>query len=74
MANAGHEVSLRPAQVHEDSSEVIDKLERAYLSDAGGDHRRALRQAIANWVEAATLVSRGFARWGRATTRAHRSQ
>ncbi len=68
MDDAGHEATLRPGQVHREPSEVIDKLERAYLSDAEGGHRRALRQAITDWVEAATLVSRGFARWGRATT------
>ena len=71
---AGHDAALRPDHVDRGPSEVIDNLQRAYLADAEGDHRRALRQAIADWVEAATLVSRGFARWGRATTRAHRSQ
>ena len=73
MDSAGHEVPLRPGQVHREPSEVIDNLQRAYLADAEGDHRRALRQAIADWEEAATLVSRGFARWGRATPRAGRS-
>ena len=74
MGDAGHRAILRPASVHREPSEVIDNLERAYLSDAEGDHSRALRRALTDWVEVATLVSRGFARWGRARTRADRSQ
>ena len=69
MDSAGHEVHLRPGQVHREPSEVIDNLERAYLSDVDGDPRLALRQAIADWVEAATFV-----RWGRPTTPVERSR
>ena len=45
--------------------DTIDRIAESYLSDADGDARRALRRAVEDGVEAAGLVSRGFARWGR---------
>lgn len=63
MDDAGQEVAVCP---HEppDRSEQVERVNEAYLADADGDARLALRQAVADGVEAAALVSHGFARWG----------
>ena len=64
MGDAGHAVALRPEREEPVRSGPIERIVESYLSAADGEARDALRQAVADGVEAASLVSRGFARWG----------
>lgn len=62
MRNAGHERDLAEPGEQPD----IERLTAEYIADAKGDTHRALRQAVADGIETARLVSRGFARWPKA--------
>ena len=65
MGDAGHEVALRPGWKEREPSDPVERLVERYLSAVDGDARHALRQAVSDGLEAAALLSRGFARWGR---------
>ena len=63
MGDAGHEVALRSSREERKLPDHVDRIAERYLC-ASGNAEHALRLAIADGVEAASLVSRGFARWG----------
>ena len=64
MGDAGHEVALRSSGEERKLPDLVDRIAERYLCAANGNAEHALRLAITDGVEAASLVSRGFARWG----------
>ena len=68
MRDAGHEPALPIGRV-ETGDHELDQIAGAYLSQADGDVRAALLQAIADGRAVSAVVSRGFARWGQPESR-----